>query len=135
MALIEWKQDFSVKIKKFDNQHKVLFDIINALYDLIENASDKEELVKLIDNLRLYAERHFAAEERFFDKFDYPESEAHKKEHRMFEQRVMDYKNSVLNDEELDISEILEFLVDWLVIHIKKTDKQYSAFLNSKGVF
>jgi hemerythrin len=44
-------------------------------------------------------------------------------------------KVSFLNDEELDISEILEFLVDWLVIHIKKTDKQYSAFLNSKGVF
>ena len=134
MPLVEWDQSFSVKVKKFDNQHKVLFDIINALYSIIDISSNREELKKLIENLRLYTIKHFSAEERYFDLYNYPETEEHKREHKVFIDRIADYKQASLEENDLIISEILEFLVDWLVIHIKTADRKYANFMNKNGI-
>lgn len=134
MPLVKWENSFSVNIEKFDKQHQVLLKIINELYDLIDISENRKELRKLIHRLRLYTIQHFTAEEYYFDFYDYPNSNEHKREHKVFIKRVSEYEEASLTGNDEILSEILDFLVHWLVSHIKTADKKYSNFLNKKGI-
>ena len=88
MAFIDWDDSFSVKVKEIDAQHKRLVDMLNELYDAMRQGKGKEVLGKIIGGLIEYTDVHFKTEEKYFDKFGYPETEAHKKEHSDFVQKV-----------------------------------------------
>jgi hemerythrin len=44
MALLPWNQGFSVSIKKFDDQHKQLVNLINQLHGAMKVGKGREEL-------------------------------------------------------------------------------------------
>ena len=93
-------------------------------------AAISSALSKLIE----YTGSHFAYEEDIFDKHNYSGKDAHKEIHRKLVAQVVDFQNQ-FDSGEKDISlELMEFLKDWLIKHIKGTDKKYSSFLIDKGV-
>ena len=58
----------------------------------------------------------------------------HKKEHKYFEKKLTDFEEQ-FNEGTVDLpKEIMRFLVDWLVLHIKNVDKKYGTFLKERGV-
>jgi hemerythrin-like metal-binding protein len=134
MALINWHPSFSINIEEIDKQHQLLVKMINDLYDAMNAGKEKAILEKMIGRLNVYAAMHFAKEEHYFDMFGYPETESHKKEHSDFEEKVLKFEND-FNDGSQNLSaEIVNFLGDWLVGHIKGSDKKYALFLNERGI-
>lgn len=134
MALIKWDSSFSVNVELIDKQHQMLVKMINELYDAMRSGKEKEALQKLINRLSDYAAMHFAAEEHYFDIFGYPDSEAHKKAHSDFERKVAKFENEFDQGRQSLSREIMNFLGDWLVEHIKGSDMKYSPFLNERGL-
>ena len=134
MALITWNDGYSVKVKQFDDQHKVLIKMINDLHDAMKERKTKETLEKIVEGLLDYTGTHFSAEEKEFDRLGYPETAAHKLEHKNFVDKVSQFGKDFDSGKVMLSIDIINFLRDWLIKHINGTDKKYSEFLNSKGV-
>jgi len=133
MVLLEWTPALSVDIKSIDEQHKKLFGYINKLDDALEQKRAKEILAQLFNDLEDYTHTHFGLEEMYFNKFDYKDKYAHVAEHTEFIRRLAEMKKE-MQDEAMDVEDLLGFLVDWLMHHIKGTDHQYSKFFREHGV-
>lgn len=134
MALIEWKADYSVNIAEIDDQHKKLVDLINTLHAAILSGTGKDALTHILADLVDYTLNHFATEEKFFDEYDYPESESHKQKHQDLVQQVAALQKKQADGEKVLTMDVMNFLRDWLQDHILGTDKKFGPYLNSKGV-
>jgi hemerythrin len=131
---ISWNDSYSVGIDSIDQQHFRLFELLDDLSQAFAQGRVKESLGKSIDELISYTKTHFATEEKYFNTYNYPMKDAHKKEHDAFIEKVADFKKRYDEGRLTMTVEIKSFLYDWLIKHIKGSDKAYSAFLIEKGV-
>ena len=134
MSLITWSDDLSVKVSQIDEQHRKLVDLINELHGAMKERKANEVLGGVIEDLVNYALEHFRTEEKYFDEFGYLKATQHKKEHKDFAAKVAAFKSDFDNGKMMLSMEIMEFLKDWLLNHIKKTDMEYSGFFIEKGL-
>ena len=88
MPLYAWNPTYSVKVKRFDEEHQQLFSIINELHEGMKNGRGKEVLQDVLARLQSYTERHFTAEEAVMKQLSYPGLSAQIDQHRMFTNRV-----------------------------------------------
>ncbi|MGA7723558.1 MAG: bacteriohemerythrin [Ignavibacteriaceae bacterium] len=134
MALFNWSDEYSVGIREIDDQHKKLFDLINQLHSAMKEAKGKSILGKVIKDLISYTEFHFSTEEILLQNCKYPEFQKHKLKHDNFTKKVKEFEQKYLNGGLLLSQEIIQFLRDWLVNHIKESDKEYSLFIIKANV-
>lgn len=74
MTGLTWNRiKHDVKVDKMNEQHKVLFNILDALYKAMENKDDRNALVKIINDLITYSKQHLTTEEALLEKYYYPE--------------------------------------------------------------
>jgi len=134
MPLFTWNSSYSVKVKRFDDDHQQLFNIINELHEGMKAGRGKEVLHDVLTKLLRYTERHFTAEEAVMKELAYPGLAAQTEQHRKFTSKIKEvadqYKAGTIG---LSVS-VLDFLSKWLTQHIVGVDKQYSDFMNAKGV-
>lgn len=134
MALLEWKDEFSVAVQSIDNQHKKLFAMINDLYDAMRTGKGSQVAPNILVKLVAYAREHFAAEEKLMLQAGYPQYAPHKAEHDKFTAEVARMIQE-LGAGKLTISvQLLDFLKKWLQAHILTTDKKYSSHLRAAGI-
>ncbi len=89
-----WKADiYSVGIKIIDEQHEKLFkigsDINETAYDY-DGDDQNDRICSLIEELVDYTNYHFTTEEDLFEKYNYPNAESHKEEHKEFIETLKD---------------------------------------------
>jgi len=107
--------------------------LLNRLYDGMRSGQGKDVVGKVLDDLINYTKFHFAREEELFTRTGYPAVE-HKEQHRLLVKQVDDLR-SRFKSGEISISiETLDFLKDWLAIHIQGSDKNYAGHLNAAGI-
>jgi hemerythrin len=131
---IQWDQSLSVGIDKIDNQHKELFNRVNALLDACNQGKGKQVVGEIIDFLGDYVVTHFGAEERYMQQYNYPDYGAHKAMHDGFIDSFGQLKKK-FESEGPGIQLVLQTnrtVVDWLIKHIGNTDKALGAFLKTK---
>ena len=134
MAVFAWNENYSVNIKEIDEQHKKLIGFIAKLDDAMRKGQGKSALEGILKELVQYTRTHFAAEERIMKTHGYPEFEEHKRKHDSMTQKVLDVQKQY-EDGAINITlEVMKFLENWVDKHIMGTDKEYSSFLNAKGV-
>jgi hemerythrin len=134
MPLIQWDASFSVNVAEIDRQHHNLVRLINQLYDEMVKGKGRAILGKIIDELISYTASHFKTEEKYFDRFKYPDSLKHKKEHTDFVQTVTKFKTGFDEGNTMLSVKVMNFLQTWLRNHIKSTDKKYGPFFNQNGL-
>ncbi len=91
---MEWSENLSVGIKEIDEQHKKLVSQINALHDGMRSGQGKDTLEKTLGELADYSQYHFKTEEKYMEKFGYPDFEKHREEHDAFVVKVADFQNA-----------------------------------------
>ncbi|MDH5559868.1 MAG: bacteriohemerythrin [Deltaproteobacteria bacterium] len=126
MNAITWKDEYSVEIPSIDEQHKKLVQIINDLNINLIKGGKKEAISLILFKLSNYTVSHFRHEELIFDKLQYEHRENHKKEHKDFIEKIEMYQKK-FEDGALNSSDMMAFLLNWLVNHILKSDKKYTA--------
>ena len=134
MDYIKWTDELSVGVKLFDDDHKKLVELINDLNQLIIVGDKTSALEKALAGLILYTKKHFGNEEAFMVKHGYLAYEKHRAEHTELTEKVIDFQERLESGKANFSLELITFLRDWLINHIKGTDMQYKKFFNSKGV-
>lgn len=134
MALIQWNSTLSVNINQIDNQHMKLVELVNTLHDRMKEGKGKAALSGILNELTNYTVYHFKTEEDLFRKYNYPQTDAHLKEHDALVQQVVKLKADFDNGKSVLTLDVMNFLKDWLTLHIMGNDKAYTPFLKSQGI-
>lgn len=131
---LEWTPAIAVGVATIDTQHQELFTQVNALMAGLSAGKGKEEVTKALAFLQDYVLNHFAMEEKYMTQFAYPGVEAHKTQHQKFVEDFLALKK-VYEAEGATIRvamEVQKRVGDWLITHIKRTDKELGEFLKGK---
>lgn len=131
MAIFEWDDSIALGIPIIDEQHKALFGWINTLDEAVKSGDASEAVGEVIWNLITYVTEHFSEEERLMLSCNYPGLAAHREEHDRFVSRLRETQVEFISGQEIS-KNVLDFMVDWLVCHIKGTDQGYSRFIHKQ---
>lgn len=134
MPYMLWNEDLRVGVAKVDEQHQTLVAMINGLHAAMLEGKGKSVLGPTIDGLLDYTVTHFGTEEAYFDALGYPDAAAHKAQHKEFVNKVADFREGFEEDRLLLSMDVMDYLSDWLVTHIKGNDRAFGPFLNERGV-
>jgi hemerythrin-like metal-binding protein len=132
--MIEWNDKYSVGISIIDEEHKEFIDIINKVIATKEHNDNPEEVRKILYEMIKYALKHFATEEAYMIKFNFPVFQLHRNEHLDFIDQTVANLNKVITGDYLIANEILEYLKQWLVNHIHEIDRKYIDCFNKNGL-
>ncbi|NDY58347.1 hemerythrin family protein [Desulfovibrio sulfodismutans] len=134
MPLLEWNDDLSTHVHDIDAQHRRLVEMTNRLHDGMLREESTGFLQGILDEMGRYAVEHFGTEEGYMDAHGYPDSAAHKSEHRDFTEKVRTIAADCSGGRCALSMDILNFLCGWLVTHISGSDQKLGAFLRAHGV-
>ena len=134
MSLIQWSDEYSVKVREMDDQHKKLVGMINDLHEAMKSGKGKDVMEKILNGLADYVGIHFSAEENLMKTHGFPEYQQQKAKHAELTRQVQDFQSKFQAGQAVITVEVMSFLKDWLMVHIKGMDKKYGPFLNSKGI-
>ena len=127
--MLYWDPKYEVGIQVVDEQHKELFELVEALALAVEG-NEEMDCGFLIARLEVYSLYHFTSEEQLMHKYEYPELESHMHEHHKFRMRILALKDHCLESNHKQARlELLEYLENWLVTHILEMDRKYIPYL------
>ncbi|MEJ2694324.1 MAG: bacteriohemerythrin [Candidatus Thiodiazotropha sp.] len=131
MSLMKWTQEeYGTNVDICDNQHKELFDRVNALNEAVGNGN-RDDIGNRLDYLIDYVVEHFQTEERLMEQRGYPGLEQHRQEHENLVSTCADLQGRFHSDE-ADIEEgTMAFIKNWLDHHIPQIDKSYGPALGN----
>lgn len=134
MKLIKWQPWMELGIKKFDDQHLNLIDILNNLYNAFMKKEHKESLDVFLQELLDYTNYHFREEEKYFRMFEYPQEKEHVEYHQAFINKIYEFIEESKKNRGAVTFKLMSFLREWLVNHIAEEDKKYVPLFKKKGL-
>ncbi|GEM_PF-268229 len=132
---IKWDVSLESGVDEIDRQHMYFVDILNEINrSVLKNY--RYSALRAIKFMDHYAHWHFSSEEKYMKKYGYPDYETHVKEHEKFYKYTKDMMRKI---EDYGINSdiaysIQKYLIDWLINHIKYTDRKFAEFLRSKNL-
>lgn len=130
MALIEWQEEFCTGIPGIDFEHEKLIKQINAIYALIDNKTDKENIIDSLGDIYGSISAHFALEEQMMEKHGYDKYKEHQTDHERLLDDIRDITDEFEEATELADSKLRKKLNDWFLIHFKKHDARLHKLEN-----
>ena len=134
MALFNWKEEYSVSVRKFDDHHKKLISLINELHEGMLTGKHKDIVGNTISELLKYTKYHFGEEEKLMAVNRYPGLAEHKAQHEAFTKKVLEFIAKYEAGKATVTLDVVNFLREWLKGHILQTDKKYTAFFAANKV-
>lgn len=128
MHLYKWQDKFATGIDAIDIEHKNLLACINKL--IAAQTLDKAIILKLADEVGLYARFHFLSEENLMCLTHYPDLFEHSEYHRILLKQLDDKRRQLDNSTDA-LQSYIHFLVKWFIEHIQSVDKELAAYLKT----
>lgn len=123
---MEWQPEYSVGIETIDRQHQEILGYINQLTTALDSGDRWHVSHYLLIQITDFIKVHFAVEEALLEITRYPELEPHRASHREIVAHILSLQAKAVKE---DISvELVQFLRDWFIGHVLKSDKQYGYF-------
>ncbi len=130
-AFVVWSPQLEIGVPEVDAQHKQLCEYLNALHAAMREGR-QARVGELLELLRNYAHTHFRTEEALFTPIEeYRAKDKHLAQHREFEAKI-DSIARASGDSTTASFDILSFLKNWLLNHIKVTDKAITPFVRKR---
>ncbi|MBQ2450766.1 MAG: bacteriohemerythrin [Lachnospiraceae bacterium] len=123
-------------IELVDQEHQRLFEIIADANKVIhaELLHDKyDEIVRILSGLKDYTEEHFRDEEACMEEMGYPELDKQRQAHEAFIEKLAEIDLDSMDDNQQEyLEELIDFLLNWLSVHILQMDKKIGEYANLK---
>jgi hemerythrin-like metal-binding protein len=129
MAIIKWRDSYSVGVEKFDKEHLILVELANDMYVIVRDKGDVTALIVCVEKLIEYTKHHFSSEEIAMEEAYYPGFDEHVKLHADLEKQAVAFLGRIKTEGEAIRTEFYHFLREWLLNHMVKEDKKYSEYL------
>ena len=125
----ELTEKFLTGIEMIDKEHKVLFDILGEVFDVMQDdlLYDKyDPIMEILGRLKEYTVKHFSDEEKYMKAIQYEGLEKQQAAHEAFVDKLnesikADSEEMEDNQEEY-LKSLFEFLCEWLYNHILALD-------------
>lgn len=128
-----WSDAFKTGIRVIDNDHKMLFEITEALVESANREEAPEALGDIIACLVDYADGHFRREEAFMAKCRFPDLHAHWLEHQRATEHIHEIRDLYRSDpDQVDTAELAAFFTSWLIHHIQDSDQRYVPYVRGE---
>jgi len=114
-----------------DEQHQLFLEMIDELGDRIGAGAQRQGLLDALQGVRIYADIHFGDEEALMSAQHYPELAAHRRRHETFRHMINDLEARAKDGPGLVSLEMLEFLGQWFIGHIRTEDQRFAAFAHA----
>lgn len=134
LVLCRFSDDYDVAVGQMNDDHRRIFDYVNAIHARIKGKAPNAALVPVFRELAEFTRDHFAREEGHMQRAGYEDFPAHKKLHTALLAKVGEYQVALERGDEVDLIEVGGFVRDWLVSHILGVDKRYGPTLNAAGI-
>ena len=134
--LVSWDEKYATGIELIDSQHKELFSLTNNLFQACLSGNDavtaafKEAMSRMVDYVRF----HFAAEEKFQEKINYPKYPEHKKQHEDMVKLILETVKDYNAGKKFVPNNFVRSLRDWILSHIAVYDKEFATYASSRGL-
>jgi len=132
MIEIQWDDKFAVGHERIDHEHQVFLDLIRNVSLADEQQAPRERILRLLTEIRKYADFHFYSEENIMLDHAYPDYEAHKREHAMLVS-LLDNRIHQYRLEEIDLGCMVEFLFQWFALHTTGSDKKLASYFQPES--
>ncbi len=124
-----WTDQLLIHHPLVDKQHKMIVDGINALFRSINNKPGSLSLENTMADFFQVTLQHFEDEQKIFLASDYPLKEEHLEKHTDIIDQLKGFDQRIRAGEKGFENELLDFLKEWLQVHIILTDRGYKAFI------
>lgn len=136
MPLLEWDDTLDVHVDSMNDQHQVLLNMMNELYDGSKSGMRRDIALIKLTELFEYTVKHFQEEEAYMESIHFEGLKSHSLIHKNLIDRLTglatEFKNS---SHETLPDEFFNFLKFWLSAHIKGIDVKYgNASVTQKAV-
>ena len=121
MALLQWKEHYSVGVDAVDHEHKELITLINRLHDELMTKGEELSIRGFFGDLFKGISAHFALEERFMRERHYDQLDQHKADH----ERLLDEIRDIMDEfegREIASAELGAKLDAWFSRHFETHD-------------
>lgn len=134
---IVWTPSLQIGIPVLDDQHRFLVKLINEVNSSMAENRSKLDIERVLYHLFYYADHHFEAEELYAEEYGFntemPDAASRNSaEHQFFIEKTDAIKLQFLNDQHAPKEELICFLKDWLINHIRNTDRILGEFICRK---
>ena len=129
MHKIKQPKLYNVGIKRFDEEHQKLVEMVNLLHQ--ETVDKEQDLVahKLIVSVLVnFAREHFDGEEEYMRRINYPDLDKHQQCHRVIYTQLLDLERRFETSTVPVATHALQFLLNWLDEHTLTEDKLYAEY-------
>lgn len=128
---------YSIGIEEMDIQHAHWIKLIEKFRSVgkekIMEKAGIDAAAEAIHELLIYTRQHFASEESFLSKHQYPKLDSHKKMHQELEAVLVRLSKEIHESRATRTPLKLNLLVTiWLLEHIMKEDVLYARFIHQK---
>ena len=130
MNFSEWRE-LALEIKKIEDQHKRLYELLDLFYSAQKIGYPKEKLDKILDELIKLIIEHSFTEGALMERTGYPEFEKHKKEHEFIKRKIAEILKRGKKGKEY-LVDALRFFEKAIYEHLKNFDKDFINFINTK---
>jgi hemerythrin len=133
--LMKWNDNLSSGTQIIDTQHQELIGRVNSLLEAFQHGTVvRQEVNSIIQYLTDYVRFHFTTEEEHMKAYGYPGMSTHKAQHEQFAKTFQKLKDRIMM-EGINASlaeDARQIVVDWLVNHIKYSDRALGMYLKMK---
>jgi len=121
MPTIHWSPRYETGIPEIDQEHRLLFDIMNDLIAAFRRGDPKPEVRSVLDFLVNYTMGHLQTEEDWMRDHGYPDLETHRLEHEAMKVQVLDLVHQFEVGVDLTMK-VTVLMADWLQYHVDGSD-------------
>lgn len=126
-----WNESLTIGIPQIDQQHKELFGMLDDLYHASVQGKGSEEVVRLLEFLETYTNRHFEDEEKLQMEIGSPLFVWHKAQHDGMRQQVAEMKKELIScGATLSmVKTVNETITTWWFRHIMGFDMNIKKYI------